>query len=144
MFKAIKDNKIIAINETGNFPCMEIGSDIDEVVEDIEHTSEDYKHYNGEFTLPNIEKDNEEAKRARANAYAVEVDPLMSEYNRKKTFNLFEDGEEEDLLAEIEAKVEEIKQRFPYSVKESNISDSVLSEAPENKRQSENESKEVI
>ena len=144
MYKALKDNKIIAINETGNFPCMEIGSDIDEIVEDTEHQVSDYKHYNGEFTLRNIEKDNEEMKQARANAYAAEVDPLMSEYNRKKTFNLFEEGEEEALLAEIEAKVEEIKARYPYSVEESNSSDSVLSEAPENKGQSENESKEVI
>ena len=140
MFKAVKDNKIIAINETGEFPCLVY----DEVVEDTEHTCEDYKHYDGEFTLHNIEKDNEEMKQARANAYATEVDPLMAEYNRKKTFNLFEEGEEEALLAGIEAKVEEIKARYPYPVKESNNSDSVLSEAPENKGQSENESKEVI
>ncbi len=75
----------------------------------------------------------EEQRQARANAYAIEVDPLMAEYSRKKTFNLFEEGEEEALLAEIEAKVESIKQRFPYLVEESNNSDSVLSEAPENK-----------
>ena len=119
MFKAIKDNKIIAINETGEFPCMEIGSDIDEVIEDTEHQVSDYKHYDDEFTLHDIEKDNEEMKQARANAYASEVDPLMAEYNRKKTFNLFEEGEEKALLAEIEAKVEEIKQRYPYPVEES-------------------------
>ena len=118
MFKAIKDNKIIAINETGNFPCMEIGSDIDEVVEDTEHTCEDYKHYNGEFTLHNIEKDNEEMKQARSTAYALDVDPLMSEYNRKKTFNLFEEGEEEELMKAIQDKVAEIKERFPYTIEE--------------------------
>lgn len=56
----------------------------------------------------------EEQQQARAVAYASEVDPLMSEYTRKKTFNLFEEGEEEALLAEIEAKVEEIKARYPY------------------------------
>lgn len=110
MFKAIKDNKIIAINETNNFPCLVY----DEVVEDTEHTCEDYKHYDGEFTLHNIEKDNEEMKQARANAYAIEVDPLMSEYNRKKTFNLFEEGEEEKLMKAIQDKVTEIKQRYPY------------------------------
>lgn len=118
MFKAIKDNKIIAINETGYFPCMEIGINIDEVVEDTEHQVSDYKHYDGEFTLRNIEKDNEEAKRARANAYTVEVDPLMSEYNRKKTFNLFEEGEEEELMKAIQDKVAEIKERFPYTIEE--------------------------
>jgi len=114
MYKAIKDNKIIAINETGEFPCLIY----DEVTEDTEHQVSDYKHYDGEFTLHNIEKDNEEMKQARANAYAVEVDPLMSEYNRKKTFNLFEEGEEESLKQAIQDKVAEIKERFPYTIEE--------------------------
>lgn len=118
MYKAIKDNKIIAINDTGNFPCLVY----DEVVEDTEHQVSDYKHYDGEFTLHNIEKDNEEAKQARANAYAVEVDPLMSEYNRKKTFNLFDEGEEETLKQAIQVKVAEIKERYPYSeVQDANL-----------------------
>ena len=56
----------------------------------------------------------EEIQALRSDAYKTEIDPLMSEYNRKKTFNLFEEGEEEVLLAEIEAKVEEIKARYPY------------------------------
>lgn len=66
----------------------------------------------------------EEQQKARQKAYKAEVDPLMAEYNRKKTFNLFEEGEEEALLAEVNAKAEEIKQRFPYPVE-----DSVLTEA---------------
>lgn len=111
MYKAIKDNKIIAINDTGNFPCLVY----DSIKEDTEHQVSDYKHYDGEFTLHNIEKDNEEQRQARANAYAVEVDPLMSEYNRKKTFNLFEEGEEETLKQEIQTKVAEIKERYPYN-----------------------------
>lgn len=56
----------------------------------------------------------EEVEQIRATLYRNEVDPLMSQYNRKKTFNLFGEGEEEALLAEIEAKVEEIKARYPY------------------------------
>ena len=142
MYLAIKDNKIIAISDkkeviihtedgdiiqevTGEalFPCMKIGSNIDEVIEDTEHKVSDYKHYNGEFTLHNIEKDNEEIRKAREYAYRAEVDfSLMAEYNRKKTFNLFKEGEEESLLSEIEAKVAEIKQRYPYLVEESSIS----------------------
>lgn len=110
MFKAIYQNKTIAINETGDFPCLVY----DTVEEDIEHNVEDYRHYDGEFTLINIAKENEQAKINRANAYANEVDVLMSEYNRKKTFNLFEDGEEEELLQAIQDKVSEIKQRYPY------------------------------
>ena len=57
----------------------------------------------------------EEQEQNRARAYKEEVDSLMAEYNRKKTFNLFEEGEEEELLAEVKAKVEEIKQRYPYN-----------------------------
>lgn len=60
----------------------------------------------------------EEVQKARANAYAREVDPLMSEYTRKKTFGLFKDGEEEALLAEIEAKVAKIKDNNPYYLEE--------------------------
>ena len=56
----------------------------------------------------------EEVRTARAIAYEAEVDPLMSQYNRKKTFNLFKEGEEEALLAEIEAKVAKIKEENPY------------------------------
>lgn len=57
----------------------------------------------------------EEQRQARADAYAVEVDPLMSEYNRKLLFSLFEEGEEETLKQEIQTKVSEIKERYPYN-----------------------------
>ena len=118
MFKAIKDNKIIAINESGNFPCMEIGINIDNVVEDTEHTCEDYKHYDGEFTLHNIEKDNEEMKQARANAYAAEVDPITAHIQR-----LSDEEQTPEVIAEIATlveerkdKVAEIKARYPYQI----------------------------
>lgn len=60
----------------------------------------------------------EEVQKARASAYANEVDPLMAEYSRKKTFNLFEGNEEAELLAKIETKVAEIKEANPYPVEE--------------------------
>ena len=47
MFKAIKDNKIISVNETGVFPCMVY----DYVEEDTEHTVDDYVHVDGQFVL---------------------------------------------------------------------------------------------
>lgn len=47
MFKAIKDNKIIAINETGDFPCLVH----DSVEEDTEHSVADYLQVNGEYVL---------------------------------------------------------------------------------------------
>lgn len=56
----------------------------------------------------------EETQALRREAYREEVDPLMSEYDRKKTFNLFEEGEEEELIKAIKDKVAEIKERFPY------------------------------
>lgn len=58
----------------------------------------------------------EEFRAMRASAYAVEVDPLMSEYNRKKLFNLFKDGEEAELMQSIQDKVAEIKNNNPYPV----------------------------
>lgn len=56
----------------------------------------------------------EKIRRLRAEIYIAKVDPLMNEYNRKKTFNLFEESEEERLRAEIEAKVADIKANNPY------------------------------
>lgn len=111
MFKAIKDDKIIAINDTGNFPCLVY----DEVVEDTEHTCEDYKCYREEFTLIDIDKENEIAKQNRADAYAVEVDPITAHIQRLKDENPIPEEEIAELIAERDAKVQEIKARYPYS-----------------------------
>lgn len=60
MYKAIKDNKIIAINDTGDFPCLVF----DEVVEDTQHKIFDYVMVGEEFVLNSnkkaIEKKNQE------------------------------------------------------------------------------------
>lgn len=114
MYKALKDNKIIAINETGNFPCLVY----DEVIEDTEHTCEDYKHYDGEFTLHNIEKDNEEMKQARAKAYAQEVDPITAHIQRLKDQDPIPEEEIAELVTERDVKVQEIKERYPYATVE--------------------------
>lgn len=113
MFLGYQNDKITFIAETKeeleNIPCV--------TFDKIEETDKTYFLHNGEYVceVP-FDQQVEEMRQARANAYASEVDPLMNEYNRKKTFNLFEEGEEEVLLAEIEAKVEEIKVRYPYPV----------------------------
>lgn len=64
MFKAIKDNKIIVVNEINYFPCMKIGSNIDEIIEDTEHKMSDYVRVGNEFVLDidakAIEKQNQE------------------------------------------------------------------------------------
>lgn len=120
MFKAIKDEKIIAICETDYFPLM----DIDSSEEDTEHTVDDYEQYNGEYLLkedipaPTIE----EQKEKRAQAYLTEVDPITAHIQRER------DEEEPDeekiaaLIAERSAKVEEIKARYPYP-EESEVGD---------------------
>ena len=45
MFKAIKDNKIIAINDSE----IKGGLQYDEMIEDTEHSVSDYMQVNGEF-----------------------------------------------------------------------------------------------
>ena len=60
----------------------------------------------------------EEARQARSQAYAKEVDPLMAEYNRKKLFELFTENEETELLEKIESAVKTIKENNPYPVEE--------------------------
>lgn len=111
MFLGYQNDKIAFVAETKeeleNMPCV--------TLDRIEETDKTYFLHNGEYVceVP-FDQQVEEMRQARANAYANEVDPLMAEYNRKKTFNLFEEGEEAELLAAIEATVESIKQRYPY------------------------------
>ena len=72
---------------------------------------------NNEYVIVAVPKKiltREEVDALRKKLYTYEVDPLMSEYNRKKTFNLFEEGEEAELLRRIETKVNEIKTNNPY------------------------------
>ena len=76
MFKAIKDNKIIAINETGEFPCLVH----DSVEEDTEHTIFDYMQVNGEYVLTSSDEAIEQKKfevRAVRNQYLEHTDKYM-------------------------------------------------------------------
>ena len=76
MFKAIKDNKIIAINETGEFPCLVH----DSVEEDTEHQLSDYVHCDGQFVLTvsdeAIEQREAEVRSVR-NQYLKQTDEFM-------------------------------------------------------------------
>lgn len=101
--------------ELENRPCVSFVK--------IEETDKTYFLHNGSYVCEiSHEQQVEEIRQARADAYKAEVDQLMAEYNRKKTFNLFEDGEEEALLAEVNTKVEEIKLKYPYPVEKSSVS----------------------
>ena len=77
MFKAIKDNKIIAINETGEFPCLVH----DSVEEDTEHQLSDYIHCDGQFVLTVSDEAIEQRKeqvRAVRNQYLEQTDKYLS------------------------------------------------------------------
>ena len=76
MFKALKDNKIIAINETGYFPCLVH----DRVEEDTEHQLSDYIHCDGQFVLTVSDEAIERKKaevRAVRNQYLEQTDKYM-------------------------------------------------------------------
>ena len=115
MYKAIKDDKIIAISDTDSeFPCLVK----DTVIEDTEHTSSDYEQYEGEYLLKSEipAPSHEEQSKKREAAYVAETDPIQTHIDRLK------DGEQTpEIVAEIEAlrierdeKIAAIKERYPY------------------------------
>ena len=112
MFKAIKEQKTIAINDTGRFPCLVY----DSIEEDTEHTIDDYEQYNGEFLLKQDVPlpTNEEQKQNRANAYQLEVDPITAHIQRLRDEEEPDEEKIAELIDERDAKVEEIKERYPY------------------------------
>jgi hypothetical protein len=118
MFKAIKDNKIIAICEDNYFPCLVH----DTVEEDTEHTVSDYEQYQGEYLL---KKDipapsEEEQKEKRAQAYLLEVDPITAHIQRERDEAEPDEQRIAELLEERAEKVAEIKERYPYPESEAN------------------------
>lgn len=56
----------------------------------------------------------EEQKEYRASAYKNEVDPITAHIQRLRDQNPAPEGEIAELIAEREAKVQEIKERYPY------------------------------
>lgn len=78
MYKAIKDNKILAVNETGDFPCLVY----DTIEEDTEHQASEFVEIGGEFALRTEEKAITCLKtrvRAVRDSYLVEyVDKVVS------------------------------------------------------------------
>ena len=76
MFKALKDDKIIAINETGKFPCLVY----DSIEEDTEHLLSDYIHCDGQFVLTVSDEAIEQLKeqvRSVRNQYLEQTDKFM-------------------------------------------------------------------
>lgn len=116
MYKAMKDNKIIAISDTDSkFLCL-----VKDTVEtDETHTTADYDQYNGEYLLKSEipAPTEEEQSKKREQAYIAETDPIQTHIDRLK------DGEQTpEIVAEIEAlrierdeKIAAIKERYPYA-----------------------------
>lgn len=97
MFKAIKDEKIIAVNESGEFPCMVY----DSVEEDTEHTLSDYVHCNGEFVLTTSDPaiaQYKEMKRSERDAMIEKYEWRLSRYERQKAINIETTDTEETYL----------------------------------------------
>ena len=116
MFKAIKDNKIIAINDEE----IKGGLVFDEMVEDTEHTVEDYEQYQGEYLLKSDipAPTKEEQKEKRAQAYLIEVDPLHSQRQRNMVLGSWTEEDEEEYKLKVQELTNEIQKRFPYPEEE--------------------------
>lgn len=119
MYKVIKDNKIIAVLETNTV----VGLNYDTIEQDTEHNIDDYEQYNGEYLLKSEIPlpTNEEQAEKRKQAYIAEVDPITAHINRLKDEEQTEEivADIESLKAERSAKIQEIKERFPYYEQES-------------------------
>lgn len=115
MYKAMKDNKIIAISDTDSeFPCLVK----DEVVEDTEHTVDDYVEYEGEYILKEdypIDARNEEIRQQRQARYVVESDPLRLDYDEALARG---QDNAEALKEQWLASKDKIREELPYIVGE--------------------------
>ena len=97
MFKALKDDKIIAINDSGDFPCLVY----DKVEEDSDHQLSDYVHCDGEFVLTTSDTAIEQykaQKRAERDAKIETYEWRLSRYERQKAINVETTDTEETYL----------------------------------------------
>lgn len=114
MYKALKDNKIIAISDTDNeFKFMVK----DSIVEDTEHVADDYAEHNGEYLLKSEipAPTKEQQEQARANAYASEIDPLHARKARKTILGEWTEEDEAEYVAKVKELSAEIAERYPYN-----------------------------
>ena len=83
MFKAIKDNKIIAVNDSGEFPCLVY----DTIEEDTEHTLQDYVHCDGQFVLTTSNEAIEQRKQEVRAERDRRIDAIQWRIERYQTQN---------------------------------------------------------
>ena len=116
MFLGYQNDKIAFIADTKeeleNMPCI--------TLDKIEETDKTYFLHNGEYIPEPLPPTKEEQQKARAEAYRLEKDPITCQIN-----SLRDEEQTPEVIAEIaslveerKAKVDEIKQRFPYPVEE--------------------------
>ena len=111
MYKARKDNKIIAISDTDSeFFCLVK----DSVESDPEHTTDDYEQYNGEYILKEnypVDARNEEIRQQRQARYEAESDPIRLDYDEALAR-----GEDtaEQLKQNWLASKDKIREELPY------------------------------
>ncbi len=114
MYKALKDSKIIAINNAGIFDLL----NCDEIVEDTEHTVEDYEQYNREFLLKEDipAPTYEEVDQARIQYRREHIDDKTTARSRKMANGTWTEKDEQAYLA-LDAEVTAwIEENLPYPV----------------------------
>ena len=116
MFKAIKDEKIIAINNTGIFNLLVC----DSIEEDKEHTLDDYEQYKGEYLLKSEVPPPtwEEVDKARIEYRKTHIDNRTIARMRKTANGSWTEQDEEEYLALDEEVTEWIEENLPYPVGE--------------------------
>lgn len=115
MYKALKEEKIIAISDTDSEFKFLVK---DGVEGDSNHTCDDYEQYNGEYLLKSEipAPTEEEQRQKRQQAFTEEADPLRYNYDEDCARYGYDS---EQALASKEiwlAKKDEIRERYPYPV----------------------------
>lgn len=111
MYKALKENKIIAISDTDSEFMFLVK---DGVEGDPNHTCEDYEQYNGEYILKQdvpVDYQNEQIRQQRQARYEKESDPIRLDYDEALAR-----GEQtaEQLKHDWLASKDKIREELPY------------------------------
>lgn len=111
MYKALKENKIIAVSDIDSEFKFLVK---DSVVEDTKHTAEDYAQVNGEYILKQevpIDYQNEQIRQQRQARYEVESDQLRLDYDEALAR---EQDNAEELKQQWLASKDKIREELPY------------------------------
>lgn len=116
-----EDGNVIGKHTEKKFVPMFDEDTVDEAIKEYEE-SDIETAYNGEKYLKGYapKPSDEYQSERRAEAYTAEVDPITAHINRLRDKEQTEEviAKIAELIAERDAKVEEIKQRYPYSIGE--------------------------